>query len=169
MGSSVTQPTVSVFFTTIGVHIFPLCGEKKARCRRGISSWHWPPRVWKSLSSCAILTRKIAGRILFRKHLVVQYAHKMKSEGLMLCVALISKRIWVRRVTDEHNRDIEAFSWLQKPSVPGNADKTPEGTGTVPSPLIAVQIARVWNADHPGICWDSCWIDGVDCPQSCSC
>lgn len=62
---------------------------------------------------------------------------------MLYIIHLISKRNCVRRVTNEHNQEIEAFNWLQKPSVPSNADKTPEGTGIVPSPLIAIQISRV--------------------------
>lgn len=74
----------------------------------------------------------------------------MKWESLMpYNIHLISERNCVRRVTNQHNQEIEAFNWLQKPSVPSNADKTPEGTGTVPSPLIGIQISRVWITQSP--------------------
>lgn len=80
---------LSFFLKPLAFPSFLFVG-KKARCRKGIRSWCLPPRVWKSVSSSAILTPKIVVRILFLKHLVVKIMLTKWNEKVWCRITFIS-------------------------------------------------------------------------------
>lgn len=97
---------------------------------------------------------------------MLNYAHKIQGERSTLYYSSHIKREW-RKVCNKRaqpgNRSIQLAS---NPTGPSNAGMTPEGAGTEPSPLTAMQVSRVWITQSPRYLLDGCRVDGGDCLQS---
>lgn len=81
-------------------------------------------------------------------------------------IHLISKGNGVRRVTNEHSQETEAFNWLQTPLVPVMLVSLQKEQVQHPPLSLPCRFPGFGSRSHPGIYLDGCRVDGGDCLQS---